>query len=508
MADHYGSGRQGGYPYVNNQGGQGRGGGYGSHDTRGGRGHDGGRGGRGGRGGGRGRGGGGRSDPWQNRASLEQDGLMVKTNCFEIVPIDRSRQGRTIIQYVVQINPLRRVKNPTTGTIDFEVHPTQKAFFVSSDDVSQDSASRANCSTTLSRRILNACQKTIGQSFVRSKCFVDDSFMYSSISHSLSCLKFHDGTNLAWSFVPLVPTGNSSEPATKKTRMLETQKVEVAYDVSIKRDCDDDDPHAAKVRNAWFKVCFKETEQFSFDLLNSMLAAQVVNTALRNGMITSGLKAFGRSPHMFYFPKSEHHDLLPEKLQRKLEGLIIPLLGLRQSVRCTSGQSLILVADFGLGYAYNDEHSRPPRPIKLLDEDRRTLAGIPISSFHDAIPVAQRAAIEQALQKRTFHVEYKRSGMWQQKWEKNKGRAWVEQNRTFVRRNQKIWRGNGVEPSIVWNDGPPHTFVVEREGKAKEYTEEEYFLEVYGIKLKYPKMPLVQIDKISFYPVELLYQGL
>jgi hypothetical protein len=175
MAEPYSGGRQGGYwDGHQNQGGQVRGGGYGRYQGgTGGRGHDGGR-------GGRGRGGGGRSDPWQNRTSLEQEGLMVKTNCFEIHPIDRSSYGRTIIQYVVQILPLRRVKNTATGEYEgWEVHPTQKALFAISDnaggstsaaesgqDNQGDLASQVNRSSTLSRRILNACQKTIGQTFV------------------------------------------------------------------------------------------------------------------------------------------------------------------------------------------------------------------------------------------------------------------------------------------------------------------------------------------------------
>jgi hypothetical protein len=329
-----------------------------------------------------------------------------------------------------------------------------------------------------------------------------------SISHRLDCFKLHDGTNLAWSFDPLVSTGDSAEPAAKKTRLLDTEyPVEIAFDICVKRDCEDDDPHAAKVKNAWFRICFKKTAEFPFSLVDQLLVTQVVNTALRNGMMKAGLQAFGRSPQMFYFPKNKHDGLLPERLQKKLEGFIIPLLGLRQSVRCTSGQSLLLVADFGIGYAYNSEHSKPPTPIKLLDEIHHTLANVSISSFHEAVPVSKRAMIEEALRKRTFHVEYERFGMWQQKMEIKKGREWTEKNRTFVRRNQKVWRSKGVEPSIVWNDGHPHTFLREMQGETKEYTEEEYFLEAYGIKLKYPKMPLVRIDKVSLYPMELLYQG-
>jgi hypothetical protein len=194
------------------------------------------------------------------------------------------------------------------------------------------------------------------------------------------------------------------EPAAKRIRLEPSN--EIVFEVKVARDCDDNDPNRSKVKDCWYLVCFTETATVRFDVLNDALIAQVVNTTIRNSMLMSGMKVFGRSPAMFFFPKEEQKQVLSGWLESKLYKSIIPLLGLKQSVRMSASDSnqLLLVADFGMRYAYNDA---PPKMFNVLEveKDERSgrptgkgkLAGITIGNLHKPVPMDQRADVSKAL---------------------------------------------------------------------------------------------------------------
>ena len=146
----------------------------------------GGGGGRGGRGGGRGPSRGGKF--WsEQRSMLENQGLNIQTNCYQLVPIQGTpcnHDNASIYQYTVSIDALVKKKNyhkdstydplaekhashgtdlPDGKVASYLVKKTFHSEVITADD---------NQSTSLSRRILNNCQRklqeiTPHQSFVR-----------------------------------------------------------------------------------------------------------------------------------------------------------------------------------------------------------------------------------------------------------------------------------------------------------------------------------------------------
>lgn len=71
-----------------------------------------------------------------------------------------------------------------------------------------------------------------------------------------------------------------------------------------------------------------------------------------------------------------------------------------------------------------------------------------------------------------------------------------------VRPNQHLVQ-RGKEPAIVWSaDDKNNTF----EHKGIVYSVAEYFDKVKGIKLRYPKMPVLNVGKYGFNPAEFFFQ--
>jgi len=88
---------------------------------------------------------------------------------------------------------------------------------------------------------------------------------------------------------------------------------------------------------------------------------------------------------------------------------------------------------------------------------------------------------------------------------------------TQTRRNQKMSRdtknkdSKSFNRSIIWgaDDVNLHSFdyVAGPDQQAIKITVAEYFWKRYGIKLRYPRMPLVSIGKREWFPVEFLFQA-
>jgi hypothetical protein len=173
------------------------GGGGGYHEGQRRSGGDGHRGGGGGRhggdgrgGGGRGGGGGGKVNVWvQTRPELEHSGLMVRTNCFALVPsVVQQQQPQppqpTIIpvhQYLIQITSLRSQSDEQDRKKRIGFKKSTKPFFILDQDDDMDDtamtttmttttnseeAQLKNRSTILTRRILQYCQLKFGLSLM------------------------------------------------------------------------------------------------------------------------------------------------------------------------------------------------------------------------------------------------------------------------------------------------------------------------------------------------------
>ena len=84
-----------------------------------------------------------------------------------------------------------------------------------------------------------------------------------------------------------------------------------------------------------------------------------------------------------------------------------PFIGISQAVRFCRGGNVFVTVDAGLDWFNLDPH--PARgPIRVLDPEEMTIAGVKLRSFDVPIPNSQRAEIEKALRKITFHMKYTR----------------------------------------------------------------------------------------------------
>jgi hypothetical protein len=233
-------------------------------------------------------------------------------------------------------------------------------------------------------------------------------------------------------------------------------------------------------------------------------------------MITDML-ALGRSPYMFYFKPDEQARLLPSHKPNLVkifnEKTVAALLGLKQSVSLTTNNKFLLMADFGIRWVYNDQkRTNPQGPFSILDALKVELGAF---EQHVCIPQARRNEVEKALKQRTFHVKYFKGKDWvEQQRAKGKTDEWIRKNEWFEKRNQRVLKDPNESQCIVWSADESHdrdastpnsyTFPF---GEVAEITVCEYFQRRWGLRLQYPKMPLVRISKSEYYPVELLYQG-
>jgi hypothetical protein len=72
---------------------------------------------------------------------------------------------------------------------------------------------------------------------------------------------------------------------------------------------------------------------------------------------------------------------------------------------------VFLTVDTSLGWFYRDKvfKSQPSRPIRILDETKRTLAGVKIPSFDQPIrDPGLRQEVSDALRKLFFHVKFEK----------------------------------------------------------------------------------------------------
>jgi hypothetical protein len=374
---------------------------------------------------------------------------------------------------------------------------------------------------------------------------------------------------------PEVP--DPSDPVLLKNddpELLKSDKKRKADDITSVQylvfvNVDSDEVGDTCCRHQWFLVTFDLTSTFNYEQSKLMQAA--LNTALRNSLMQppSLLWALGRSPHLFFFPPKQY-NVLPGFLQNKVHSAIMPMLGLKPSIRSVENeQSFLLLADYGLSYAYNDE--APPAPadrgpklkkpfFPLLHVEANgnsaTLAGtdVRIGNVHATIPPPLREDVTRALQQRTFHLRYdkgpqnwKRLQTMQQQLLKAQQEAktdyasadaqastlkkdvrvkkpWtdaqLEEMRFRTRRNIRLFLADN--DAILW-DPRTYTFPYvarkpkggEAQGEIEEsehITVAEYFLRHYEYSIRYPNMPLLRVASRNkeikeYFPLEFFFQA-
>ena len=391
--------------------------------------------------------------------------------------------------------------------------------------------------------------------------------------------KIYDGTNVAYSRFRLTPVENNTrklyteyretyelrnneqdneyyqESAAKKQKKDEI----IEYIICINMNADDDDADTT-VKKGWYLVSFRHVSDVPMSLTDESNAilplVNCINTALKGNMI-SHCVGFGRSPYMYFFqPPKEQEAILPVFLKEKLYNSIIPLLGLKQSVRYCSNSTygLLLVADFGLRYMYNDVNARTNEPFHVLQVDpsgrSATIANtVNINNVHEHIPRDLWEDLSKRLQKINFHVRYYRGGIYENKLRAQQQRQQlqeadqenltkgepeestggnqrrkpltdeqIERKKFFLKKNVRLHMANDG-PSIIW-EPEKYTFRYipkantrsqslsknnfdsgiladssnpEAPTNERQITVARYFLEQYDYKLKYPKMPLIRV---------------
>lgn len=357
--------------------------------------------------------------------------------------------------------------------------------------------------------------------------------------------------------VLLADDTTDGNPPTKKLKPSESTDV-VQYLVLV--NVDSDESAALSCRREWFLVSFQLTNTFNYEESKKMQAA--LNTALRASLVQppSLLWALGRSPNFFFFPPQ--YNVLPHFLQNKVHSAIMPMLGLKPSIRAIeNAQSFLLLADYGLSYAYNDEGPGTTKvkkamfPLLLVNGSSATLSGtdLRILDVNAVIPPAMRAEMKRSLLRRKFHLRYDKGPKnWQKLQAMQKQQiklqqqaktdyvsadvqeasaekalppkkpwtdAELEEKRYRTRRNVCLMD----EDAIIWE---PHSYTFPyAKRKPKEEAEEmpneeqpehitvaEYFWRHYEFRVRYPNMPLLRVPSRNkelkeYFPIEFFFQA-
>jgi len=450
-----------------------------------------GRGGGGGGGGGRGGGGrGGRGGGGGGSFAPRPDCMMVKTNYFKI-DIDDSKSEW--IQYKVSIFKYDKCKG-------------EDKRFIKNDDGTpkREKGAEILCtdSTEMTRRILRKLSDDL-----RSQRQVE---------------LVTDGSGSAYSNAPFFE-GKEEE-----------------FDVKVKMDCDDDDPDADFSATIMVKVKLlkvgkvnpREQQVSEIDKIR-----QAMDIICKSALLSVGMKVFGRSPRVFYFPDEMQGRFIDNR--SKLGDMFIresnytPIVGLMQAVRFCENGNIFFNCDSAVNFANREyaprRHNNDERvSIPLLqvhpDGRRGEILGIPIDNIHQPITnEAKRAQIQAAFTQIIFHIKYTSQSEDDRQRMKNRGLSDQEISRRLVklRKNVKMhiekakeddeFPSKGIGKCIIWNASDPnlYSFFYPREGDDKKLVSvNEYYRKKYSIQLRYPCMPIVYCGKLKgWIPVEFLVQA-
>jgi len=267
---------------------------------RGGRGGDwggrgGGRGGRGGRGGGRG---------------PRPISMRVKTNYFKLDFINKDPKLEWI-QYRVEIVPAVKVKSQAQdGT--YEKHPDGSFKVAPRERKEQAHYSAAATPTpTPTPSTSDTNQLDIEGSSELSRRIL--SKLSNELQEKCNTRLVTDGSGSAYSAKDFMQ-GTASQTQT--------------YQIRVKTDCDDDDPDADRSKNAWFLVSLTKVASVcpsqQVKVRDEERVRQAMDIIIKSAMLTAGMKVFGRSPRVFYFPESDQNSVMQGRQLKNMLSKVRP----------------------------------------------------------------------------------------------------------------------------------------------------------------------------------------
>ena len=205
------------------------------------------------------------------------------------------------------------------------------------------------------------------------------------------------------------------------------------YFVTVKKECDEDDDDAERVKNAHFAVELTEVGQIdTADILKGHLDTeqmssmqQAFSIIIRSGMLgNSRLINFTKRPGQFYL-KDPQGDLeekvcgraLLEALQNTIRGGLFktytPLVGLATSI-CIGQNGHLFQEASAVATFVNRSHKPLQNPrketlqkVSLIQENPHTIAGVPVRDLHRPLDDDLLKRIEDGIKRlELFHVEY------------------------------------------------------------------------------------------------------
>jgi len=411
MADYYGRQEDGGrHGYQ---------GGYQGRDRSRSRDHHGGDFGRGGGFQRRGRGGGGRGG--RNRGPRPTE-MMVTLNYFPI-RFTQPTLNEWVIYAVDIIDVKRRKKiDPTTGKF---FDPYQWEFLPFRKDAKSN---MDKFPEQLGRRILNNLNKQENVFVVsdgKAICYSNKRLFNKENCTSANPESTDEkGLAVAGRYGPADDGGHNIPQGSSDTYN--------DYHVRAKRSVEENDPDADRVKNAWYRVRLKEVGIIPITEVMKIFAGkhaehqflneikQATEVIVKSGQF-SVMKSYGKSPRKFYFPEDIQENIMGELSQehktkklaydfRDRRATIAPNIGLESRLKICSNGNAYFNLDSCLDYfyrefEYDNQKQNPPRPVPVLNEIKRTLAGVNVD-FQRRIPPNKHQEVISAIRKLNFHVEY------------------------------------------------------------------------------------------------------
>lgn len=206
--------------------------------------------------------------------------MRVKVNCFELEFVGKSME---LVQYKVRIVPAVRQKKLDEHEKfngEFEFIPNKKR-----GDVPID----IERGSELSRRILRQLNQDLGNKFT------------------------HDGSSTAYAYENFF-----KDPVSTTETFV----------VTVKKDCDPDEPDANLVKNAHFLVHFSHPiARVITSIKDFEQDRRALDVIVNSSMTLAGMKAFGRNPKAFYFPEQNQHEVIKTRklleLLNKVSSMVI-----------------------------------------------------------------------------------------------------------------------------------------------------------------------------------------
>mmetsp|Transcript_15832 Transcript_15832/g.24306 ORF Transcript_15832/g.24306 Transcript_15832/m.24306 type:complete len:1247 (-) Transcript_15832:149-3889(-) len=450
--------------------------------------------------------------------------LKVRTNYFEVKNQNLCDLMKTkYIQYRVTItNAARRRKVDEEGNaiepFEYEVQPRR--------------ALDLKGPAPIKRRILQSLQDRLA----RDNVFVV--FDFDSIAFSTSQI-FQTSGKDDEVVDGEVESGKAMEQygpgADAETRNRESSRLFHDYKVRALATCDETDTFKSD-RYGWYIVRLQEIQKLDENSQGQELET-MMDIVLKNKFVAAKMKIDGKSLRKFYIPDDVTNctrNLIGHQIFQAFgrRGKVsAPLIGVSNTVRICQGGRMFVTIDsvldvFDIDHTCNRNGERQPIPILDTTSRPRTIAGIDVENYiRNQQKITDKNIqheILEALKKISFHMRYEKkvdekalNSFREKLQEEGKSEEAITSKVAEWRfRKSKMemlnkWLKKDVENPVIWSAND-HTFEYKRDGEAKTVSIPEYYEEQYGIKIKYPCMPVVFIKdgrREGYFPIEFIFQA-